>query len=93
MAEEKQREQRVNHAAVFVKQYWFLIAFFLSVVGGGITLFGKVEYVTNAVNPESLQVYAKEQAILHTKREIRWCLSKLAWNNTSNRASMMACAD
>ena len=93
MADQPQRDQRQIPALQFAKTYWFMIVFFMSVVGGGMTLFGKIEYVTQAVNPESLQLYAQEQAILHTKREIRWCLSKLAWSTEAGRAAAMACAD
>lgn len=86
-------ERRTNPAVEFLKQYWFLIVFSLSAMGVVITLWFEVQYVVRAVNPDTLIEYNKEQAILSTKRDIRWCLGKLAANGPIDKRSMLECAD
>lgn len=87
-------ERRQNPALAFVKQYWFLIAFTLSAMGVVITLWFEVQYVVRAVNPDTLIEYNKGQAILSTKREIRWCLGKLAVKDLPiDKAQMLECAN
>ena len=50
--------------------------------GGGIytaaTILGKLDYATRAVNPEAVVEYRVKEAVLSTKREMRWCLGKAA---------------
>lgn len=86
-------DRRTNPALMFLKQYWFLILFSLSAVGAVTTLWFEVQYVVRTINPQALIEYNKEQAVLSTKREIRWCLNKLAANGAIDRKLMLECAD
>lgn len=85
-------DRRANPAMAFIKTYWFLIVFGLSVMGGGITLWFKVEYVVQLVNPQTIVEHREKSAILSTKREIRWCLGKAALDRKT-ALEALECAD
>ncbi len=86
-------DRRSNPALAFLKHYWFLIVFTLSAVGAVTTLWFEVQYVVRTINPSALIEYNKTQAILSTKREIRWCLGKLALNGDVSKRDMLECAN
>lgn len=90
--EERGSERRVNHALEFLKSYWFLVAFTFGAIGTMATLWFRVEFVIQAVNPDSITEYQTEQAILSTKREIRWCLGKAALLDKTAK-EVLTCAD
>lgn len=55
--------------------------------------FFRLEYVAQAVNPETITDYRVEEAILSTKRKMRWCLGKLVVSNDITKERILACAD
>jgi hypothetical protein len=86
-------QRRSNPALEFLKGYWFLILFSFSGIGVMANLYFEVTYMAKALNPDTMIEYNKEQAILSTKREIRWCLGKMALNGPVNKPAMLNCAD
>jgi len=60
-------------------------------------MYFKVEYVVQAVNPATLNEFAKKEAVLNTKRDMRHCLTKLAIRQLEgekvSKADMLSCAD
>ena len=86
-------DRRINHALEFLKQYWFLALFTMGPVGTVATLWFKIEYVVAAVNPETIVEYRVQESIKESKREARWCLSKLIMTQTSEPIKYLECAD
>lgn len=86
-------DRRSNTAMQFLKTYWFLIVFTAGAIGTVANLYFEVTFISRMVNPDTLIEYNKEQAVLSTKREIRWCLNKTVWSATIDREALLRCAD
>ena len=96
----EQTERRKNHALEFLKAYWFLIVFSAGAMGTVANLYFEIQYIAKAVNPDSIAEYGKEQAILETKRQVRWCLGKFLLTldpgtpiNSTVKERILGCAD
>ena len=82
-----------NPIQAWLRAWWFLIVVGVTAFGSIITLYFDVQYVTAAVNPKSLTQYGIDRAKLNQKREIRWCLQKLLWDEKFSRLTVLGCAD
>jgi hypothetical protein len=90
----KKRRADVNHAAAFIKAWWFFIIFVLGAIGAMTTLWFDVQFVVRAVNPDSLAGQRVNEAIRETREDTRWCLQKLFMKpETKTEANVMACTD
>lgn len=61
------------------KKYW-PVALALVTILGGVTAAGRfqgqLEYITDAVNPETISEYRVLQREAEIKRDLRWCFGK-----------------
>ena len=86
--------EQAQHIANWFKTWWFAIAFGLGVMGSLITLYFDVQYMRAAVNPATIAEFRVDEAILSTKREIRWCLGKLLIDGSApTHKAVLECAD
>ena len=70
-----------------IKKYWFAFA----VVGSLVAFYFELKFVVAAVNPESIAEYREHEAILSTKREIRYCLQMEMMGDYDNK-EILRCA-
>jgi hypothetical protein len=86
--------EQTSHIAAWFKTWWFLIVFGISIISTLISMWFELQFVVKAVNPDSITEYGIDQARLETKREIRWCLGKLAVAGAAiDRKTVLECAD
>jgi hypothetical protein len=57
------------------------------------SVYFKIEYVLDVVNPDSLIEYRSTEAVLETKRAMRWCLGKAVLLDDLDRRRILDCAD
>lgn len=82
-----------SDVARWLKAWWFLIFLILGIIGGGITTWFKIDYVTQAINPERMVEWRTKQAVAEARAEFRWCLVKQVNNRMINPVSILSCAD
>ena len=79
--------------AEWLKSWWFLILFGVSLLGGLITMWFELQFVIKAVNPEAIATYQVEQAVKEQKQEIRWCVQKLLMAKDGGPRLLLECTD
>lgn len=75
--------------SAFVSKHWVAL---IAMAAGAAVNWAQWSYVSEQVNPETVQAFRVEQARLDARREVRWCLGKAALENKS-ALQALHCAD